>query len=115
LIQTEAALRWVVGSHALMAGQIDRIIEATRLPNVRLGIIALDTVAPSVAPLYSFHVYDDASVTFGTEAGTALLSDPQRVASFAASFGDLEHLAVYDDAARNLLGHIADGYRSRAR
>jgi hypothetical protein len=69
LIHTEAALRWMVGSHAIMAEQIDRIIEATKLPNVRLGIIALDTVAPNVAPLHSFHVYDDESVTFGTKAG----------------------------------------------
>ena len=74
LIQTEAALRWVMGSHALMADQLDRIIEAIRLPNVRLGIITLDTVSSQVAPLHSFHIYDDDSVTFGTEAGTALLS-----------------------------------------
>jgi hypothetical protein len=76
LIQTEAALRWVVHSYALKAEQLDRIIEATKLPNVRLGIIALDAVSPQVAPLHSFHIYDGESVTFGTESGTALLSDP---------------------------------------
>ena len=54
-------------------------------------------------PRFFFHIYDDASVTFGTEAGTALLSDPQRVASFAATFAELEHLAVYDEVARDLL------------
>ena len=45
-------------------------------PNVRLGIIALDTVSPQVAPLHSFHIYDGELGTFGTESGTALPSAP---------------------------------------
>ena len=82
---------------------------ATKLPNVRLGIIALDTVSPQVAPLHSFHIYDGELGTFGTESGTALPSDPQRVASFA----ELEQLALYDDGARSLLDRINQEYRSR--
>jgi transcriptional regulator with XRE-family HTH domain len=113
LIQTEGALRWIVRSAALMAKQLDRIAEATRLPNVRLGIIAADTIAPSPGPLHGFHIYDDESVTFGTETGTALLSNPERVAAFATTFAELERLALYDDDAQVLLARIGDDYRSR--
>ena len=74
LVQTEAALRWIVRGPELMAAQLDRIIEASRLPNVDLGIIPLDTIAPQPAPLHGFHLYDDESVMFGTETGTALLT-----------------------------------------
>ena len=95
-----------------MAEQLDRIIEASKLPNVRLRIIALDTVSPQVAPLHSFHIYDGEPVTFGTESGTALLSDPQRVATFAATFAELERLALYDGDARSLLDRISQEYRS---
>ena len=113
LIQTEAALRWVVGSHGLMAEQLDRIIEATRLPNVRLGIIALDTVASSVAPLHSFHIYDDAPVTSAPRRGTAtLLSDP---AARGELRRDLRRSTSPSTTRRPgaLLSRIADDYRSR--
>jgi hypothetical protein len=45
LVMTEAALNWHVGSPALMAEQMQHLIEASRLPNVRLGIIQTRTPA----------------------------------------------------------------------
>lgn len=61
---------------------------ATKLPNVRLGIIALDTVSPQVAPLHSFHIYDGELGTFGTESGTALPSDPPSVLPASPSWSN---------------------------
>ncbi len=111
LIQTEAALRWIVRSPALMVEQLGRVIEASHLPNVDIGIIRLDTVVGRIAPLHGFHIYDRESVIFGTETGTALLSEPARVASYEHRFAELEQLAVFGDDARELLTDIADGYR----
>jgi hypothetical protein len=113
LIQTEQALRWVVGSYALMAEQIQQIITACRLPNVELGVIPLDTVASGPAPLTGFHVYDDRQVTVGTDTGTALLSAPGRVAAYVARFTRLRTLAVFGDEARTRLDALAANYRSR--
>jgi len=107
LVQHEAALRWIVRSPALMAEQLDRIAEATLLPNVKLGIIRLDTVAPDPAPSHGFHIYDDKSVTFGTETGVALLSDPTHVEYYGELFDELAGLAIYDDAVRELLANLA--------
>ena len=36
LIQTEAAFRWIVRSPALMAEQLDRTAQASRLPGLRV-------------------------------------------------------------------------------
>jgi transcriptional regulator with XRE-family HTH domain len=113
LLQTEAALRWVVGSYELMVEQLDHIAEAARLPTVRLGIIPLDTVSPRPAPLHGFHIYDDDSVLFGTETGTALLPDLRRVADFTRLFRDLERLAVFGDPAAELLESITATYRCK--
>ncbi|MDF2748218.1 MAG: idh [Propionibacteriaceae bacterium] len=66
-------------------GELDRIAEATLLRNVDLGIVPRDTVADRPAPLHGFHIYDDSSVIFGTETGTAFLSDPGRVAPLRPS------------------------------
>jgi transcriptional regulator with XRE-family HTH domain len=114
LIQTEAALRWVVKSPAVMADQLDQVAEASRLPNVTLGIIRLDTVAPEPAPLHGFHIYDDDSVMFGTETGTALLSDPSRITYYSRLFDEMAELAVYDDEVRQLLANLATDYRATA-
>lgn len=111
LIQAEGALRWIVRSHDLMVEQLDRLIEASHLPNVELGVVPLDTVARDVAPKHGFHIYDHESVTFGTETGTALLSDPRRIANYEARFNELEQLAVFGDEARLLLGRLADECR----
>ena len=112
LIMHEAALRWILRSPALMVEQIDRIAEASRLPNVELGIIRLDTVAQDTAPAHSFHVFDDESVTFGTETGTALLSDPDHVTFYRRLFGEVAGLAVYGDEVRQLLADLAAKYRA---
>jgi transcriptional regulator with XRE-family HTH domain len=113
LIQTEAALRWIVRSPTLMIEQLDRIAEASRLPHVELGVIPLNTVAPNPAPLHGFHIYDDESVMFGTETGTALLSGSSRVVFYTAMFAGLERLAVFGDDSRELLDRIAAEHRKR--
>jgi hypothetical protein len=112
LIQTEAALRWIVRSPSLMAKQLDRIAEASRLPNVHLGIIRLDTVSYDPQPSHGFHIYDEESVTFGTESGVALLSSPKHVAFYAEIFDDLTDLADYGDEVRHLLADLAANYRA---
>ncbi len=110
-IQTEGALRWPVKSRDVQIGQLERLIELSRLEHVRFGLIPLDVVAPEPGPLTGFHIYDDEQVVVGTDTGTAILRDPDRVAPYLEMFRQVEALAVFDDEARAVLGGLGEKYR----
>jgi DNA-binding XRE family transcriptional regulator len=101
LVMTEAALNWHVGSPALMAEQMEHLIEASQLPNVRLGIIPTRAPARVFAP-HSFDIYDSRGVCIGTKTATALTTDASDIAD-------------YDDEARALITRVADEYRALTR
>lgn len=110
LLQAEGALRWNLGSSAVMVEQIERIAAAVDRPNVRLGLIPWQTPA-RVLPLHGFHLYDHRAVVVGTRSGTGIM-DERDVPDYEALFSELERLALFDGDARALLGRIADDYRS---
>lgn len=111
LITTEGALGWRAGSPADMAEQVDRIAAATRLPTVRVGIIAWGTRAP-VFPLHGWDLHDQRAVIYGTADATAILAEPGDVARYITLTAAVERIAVWDDAARAVLARISDRYRT---
>ncbi|MGH3853248.1 MAG: helix-turn-helix domain-containing protein [Pseudonocardiaceae bacterium] len=106
LLQTEGALRWNLGGSAVMVEQIERIAAAIDRTNVRLGIIPWQAPV-RVLPLHGFHLYDHLAVVVGTRSGTAIM-DERDVPDYEALFSELERLAVFDGAARAVLGRITD-------
>lgn len=110
LVQSEGALRWNLGGMGVMVEQIEQIASAIDRPNVRLGIIPWSTTA-QVLPLHGFHVYDHRAVVVGTRSGTAIMGE-RDVPDYQALFDELQHLAVFDNKARELLNQIANDYRS---
>ncbi len=110
-ITTEGALGWRAGSSADMAEQVDRIIAATRLPTVRVGIIAWGTQAP-VFPLHGWDLHDQRAVIYGTADATAILTEPADVARYITLTAAMERIAVWDDTARAVLARISDRYRA---
>lgn len=110
LIQTEGALDWCVRDAALMAEQIDHVTEVSRLPNVRIGLIIRRTPATILAP-HGFHIFDSRAVQVGTKTATALIDNPEDIATYEALFTELDQLAVFGDEARAELRRIADEYR----
>jgi len=110
LLQAEGALRWNLGSSAVMVEQIERIAAAVDRPNVRLGLIPWQTPA-RVLPLHGFHLCDHRAVVVGTRSGTGIM-DERDVPDYEPLFSELERLALFDGDARALLGRIADDYRS---
>ncbi|HEX5347407.1 MAG TPA: Scr1 family TA system antitoxin-like transcriptional regulator [Pseudonocardiaceae bacterium] len=74
----EGALRWHIGSPTIMAAQLDYLVELTRRPNLRLGVIPWDRPLTMHAR-HAFHVYDTHTVIVGTESGTAFITDPVEV------------------------------------
>jgi transcriptional regulator with XRE-family HTH domain len=111
LIMTEGALRWQAGSTSVMLEQIEAITDATKSPDMRVGVIPYSTPV-DVFPRHGFHLYDSDAVIIGTETGTATIIDNDDVADYEKLFVRLESFAAFDEAARQVLARIADDYRA---
>lgn len=110
-VQTEGSLRWQARSAAVMAEQMEHLIELSHTPNVDLGVIAWQTPV-EVFQNTAFHLYDDTAVVVGTRDGTAIITDRVRVADYRSVFDELAALAPFGEASREVLRRIADDYRS---
>jgi transcriptional regulator with XRE-family HTH domain len=98
----EQALRTEVGDPAVMAGQLERVLQVMRLPRVRIGI--LPAAAPYRVPLNSgFWILDDALVQFDTYTAEVSLVRPDEISVYSRAFERLAALAVYGTGARGML------------
>jgi transcriptional regulator with XRE-family HTH domain len=112
-VMTEGALRWRAGSASLMAAQIQHIIDISRLPNVRVGIVPWRIEAPpGLMPGHEVHIYDDRLVIVGIQTATANIQDPRDIEVYRQLFTEIESIAIFGDAGREELEAIASGYRS---
>lgn len=112
LILAEGAVRWALGSPAVMAEQLDHLVAVSELPNVRIGFIGSHTTV-DVTPGPGFYLYDDHTVVLAGVGGYALLNNPGDLADYRSTFEHLERLAAFGDDARAQMRAIADDYRSR--
>lgn len=111
LIMTEGALRWHVGSPAVMIAQLQHLAEITRRSNVRLGVIPW-TRPVRAGALHGFHLYDRRAAIIGTETATAIITDARDIADYETCLATYEALAVYDADARQVLDRLSDEYRT---
>jgi Domain of unknown function (DUF5753) len=95
----------------LMAEQLDRLVEASTRPNVRLGVITHRTPASFTAG-HGFHIYDRQAVQIGTRTATALTSDQRDVEAYESLFAELERVAAFGDEARSVFQELGDRYRA---
>lgn len=110
-VLAEGALRWPLGGPHVMADQLDRIIEISHLPAVRVGVVSWTTPV-TVAPVNGFNLYDRRAAIVGTETATAFLTDPHDVGMYTKLFADLEAAATFGDEGRAVLAGLASDYRS---
>ena len=92
-----------------MAVQMGRLASLSELPNIRLGIIPLDTYIPD-GPLNTFTVYDDRIATAETFGGVIMMRDPRDVTYHLELFAFFERYAVFDDDVRALLEKYAQNF-----
>jgi transcriptional regulator with XRE-family HTH domain len=111
LIMTEGALRWHMGSPAVMIAQLQHLAEITRRRNVRLGVIPW-TRPVRVGALHGFNLYDRRAAIVGTETATAIITDTRDLADYEACFATYEALAVYGADARQVFDRLSDEYRA---
>ena len=110
LIMTEGALRWQVSSPTVMFEQLDWIIEASRRPNVRVGVIPW-TRAVEVFCSHAFRLYDSSTAVVETKPAPVPFTEQVDVAVYEELFNELESLAAFGNEGRRELARISNEYR----
>ncbi|MFD7750678.1 helix-turn-helix domain-containing protein [Streptomyces sp. NPDC059757] len=108
-IITEPVLRWRLVPPSMMAGQLDRIVSVSRLPNVDVRVVALDSPQVDV-PGHSFVIRDDRMVTVETTHAEVIVTDPRDVALYAEKFERFASVALTGERMRAMLARIRDDF-----
>jgi transcriptional regulator with XRE-family HTH domain len=111
ILMAEAALIHPVCTLDVLAGQLDRLMSAIGLPNVRIGILPAFRQIPHLLP-HGFWLLDT-EVRFESVAGEHRTTDPDEVALYNKLTDRLWSVAAEGDEARSsllrILGAIASG------
>jgi transcriptional regulator with XRE-family HTH domain len=98
----EQALRTRLGDVDVMLGQLGRILEASTLPRLRLGIVPTSAVY-EVWPIHGFWLFDDRMVRVETYTAELTVTQPREIALYSKAFDGLTRSAVYGQHARALI------------
>ncbi|MFE4520460.1 helix-turn-helix domain-containing protein [Kitasatospora sp. NPDC056783] len=109
ILITEAVLRFGTASVEVMRAQIERLVSATTLPAVRLGIVPFRTRLP-VSPAHAFCILDDRQVVVEVLNAELRLGLPEEVTQYRRAFDMLAPSALYDSDARRLLAAAAESW-----
>ena len=111
LVMAEGALRWNMGGAEVMVEQLEHLVQESRRPNVRLGIIEWTTPA-TVPALHGFTIYDSRAVLLGTQTASAIVTDRRDVQGYEEHWAELEPIVSYGEAARAAVERVAADYRN---
>jgi transcriptional regulator with XRE-family HTH domain len=104
-VLTEAVLRYTIVASDIMLGQLEKLMVASTLRNVKLGIVPFGTLLPADAR-HGFWMTDDRLVIVETYAGELRLTDPGDIAVYERIFDQMASVSDYGDLARRLLSHV---------
>lgn len=99
----EPVLRYLLCEPEILRGQLLHLRETARLPAVRLGIIPLAGDRRKVLPREGFVMFDEELVRVELVSGVLSVSQPREIAMYLHDFTDLARIAVYGQAARDLI------------
>lgn len=108
---TEAVLRYRLCPPEVMLAQLDRLVAASMLPNVRLGVIPFGT-AYVIAPDHGFWMFDDEKVIVEIYSAELTLAQPQEIDLYGKVFGAMASAASYGAEARAVLTRVMEELRS---
>ncbi len=106
---TEPVLRWRILPPLAMAGQIDRLISASRLPSVDIRVVPLAGPQHDF-PGHSFSIKDTRTVTIELVHAETVVTDPRDVSQYIDKFDGFSRAALSGDDMRALLESIRDEF-----
>jgi transcriptional regulator with XRE-family HTH domain len=101
-VLTETVLRQSFVPPDVMRAQIDRLISASTLKDVAIGVVPLDVVLPA-PPWHGFWLFDDRLVQVETVSAELSINEPDEIKMYGATFKVFADCAVYGQAARTRL------------
>ncbi|GAA1983205.1 helix-turn-helix transcriptional regulator [Amycolatopsis minnesotensis] len=110
----ESVLRWRPGPPPVSLGQLDRLLTIAELPSVSIGIVP-DTVQEEHRTAHSFVLkrgLDWADVRVETLTREITLTADEELAAYDEMFKYQQSLAVYDDAAAEIIQRAAEHIRA---
>ena len=110
-VLTEAALRFRLAPPEVMLAQLDRLVAATALHGVRLGVISNRTAYVGV-PAHGFWLLDDKLVQVETFSAELNLAQPQEIELYTATFQRFAGIAAYGGRARAIITAVMDELRT---
>nr|WP_281381957.1 DUF5753 domain-containing protein [Nocardiopsis mwathae] len=110
-VMGESALRYWRGGREVMLGQVDRLISASRLSNVSIGILPFSACLPYL-PLHGFWIKDEDRVVVETVSAELNLGHESEVATYERAFRAVAESARYGRDARVILDRISEDLTS---
>lgn len=104
---TEAALRYRYCPPNGMLAQLERLLSASDLPSVELGVIGFDATY-TIGPWHGFWIFDEDSVAIETYSAELKLAEPHEIETYSKVFDSLAGIAGYGDAARQIIQRAID-------
>lgn len=112
ILVAEAALATAVCSPAVMAAQLDRLVSAIGLPEVRFGVLPQYHRYPNLLPVGYWIVDDEVYVEH--VSGELRVDEDDQVAVYNRLTDRLWQVAVEGDAARAIITHCRDRWAQAA-
>lgn len=112
----ESTLRQVIGSSAIMREQLDKLLEHSESPNVRLHVLPFDSPPTfSMTCMYAYFEYQEPAdggqdvVHIETHAGFFSLDDPDEVAKYRRAHHELVRSSRNEQDSRAMIRSVRDG------
>ncbi|MCC9741292.1 helix-turn-helix transcriptional regulator [Streptomyces sp. MNU89] len=106
---TEPVLRWRLIPPRMMAAQMDRLLSASRLPNVDIRVVPLDAPQTDIAN-HAFVIRDVRLVTVETVHAELVVTDTQDVELYVRKFENFAKIAARGPEMTSLLEKFRDAF-----
>ncbi|MQA11456.1 MAG: helix-turn-helix domain-containing protein [Pseudonocardiaceae bacterium] len=110
ILIAETALRYPICPAPVMGPQLDRLANLVGLPHVRLGVIPIDKVLPTIT-MHGYAILDD-SVTIEINHTELAVTDPDEVALYRRITDGLWEAATEGNEARAILQRVTADLRT---
>lgn len=108
-IMEEQALRTWFGTAETQAGQLDRLLAVSTLPNVVLGIVPMMTERVGPIPSTGFWLFDNRRAALETPTASIDVTQPGERVLYENLFAELQKSAIFGAGARKIINYtLAD-------
>ncbi|GAB3497077.1 helix-turn-helix domain-containing protein [Amycolatopsis cihanbeyliensis] len=115
VVLSEAALRRVQGSRAIMRTQLRHLVAASKRPNITIRVLPFevpDRIAmPSTFSLFRLAEQNFSTVYLEDLFGATYLKEADEFTQYSIVFGRLRDAALDPDSSRRFLDKMAESYR----